>query len=150
MNAENLKKAYLAAAAAAGGIIGAIVLYTFFAEALRFMGHKPPLAGPAAYAVKYALYVAGLSALAAMKFAAAKFAEKKATPEETVKALTIEAIVKAAIGEVPAVSGLIMLILTGYRLDFYLLAVFSVGLEIYHFPRLAQWEERLRGDFGQL
>ena len=150
MTAEKMKKAYLAAAVAAGGITGAIVFYTVIAEAFRVMGHKPPLAPPAAYAVKYALYIIGLSALAVLKFSAGKFAEKKATPEETVKALTVQAMVKAGVCELPAVCGLIMFLLTGYRLDFYLLVIFSLGLEVYHFPRLALWEERLRGDFGQL
>lgn len=28
-------------------------------------------------------------------------------------------------------------------------AAIAAGLEIYHFPRLSQWEERLRGDFGR-
>jgi len=150
MNAEKLKKAYLAAAVAAGGITGAIVLYTFLAEALRVVGHKPPLAPPAAYAVKYALYITGLSALAALKLMTARLGAKMPTPEDTVKALTTLAIVKAALCEVPAIAGLVLFLLTGYRLDFYLLVVFSLGLEIYHFPRLSLWEERLRGDFGQI
>ena len=47
-------------------------------------------------------------------------------------------------------AGLILFILTGYKADFYLLLVFSAGLEVYHFPRLSNWEEKLRTDFGQL
>jgi len=150
MNAEALKKAYLAAALAAGGIITAIVFYAVLAEALRMTGHRPPLTPPAAYFLKYVFYLLGFSAIAALKFAAAKLDGKKATPEETVKALTMLAVVRAAICELPALSGLIMFVLTGYRLDFYLLVVFSIGLELYHFPRLSSWKERLRGDFGQL
>lgn len=150
MDREAIKKAYLAAALAAGGIIGAIVFYAVVAELLRNMGHKPPLTPPAAHAVKFALYLLGVSALVIVKLAAAKFSAKKATPAETVKSLTAGAIVTAGICELPAISGLILFLLTGYTADFYLLLVFSAGLEIYHFPRLAQWEERLRADFGQL
>lgn len=151
MNPERLKKAYLSAAIAATGIIFAIVLYTVLVEFLRGSGaHKPPLAPPAAYAAKYALYIAGLSALAALKLMSAKLGAKMPTPEDTLKALTTLAIVKAALCEVPAVAGLVLFLLAGFRADFYLLVVFSLALEIYHFPRLGQWEERIRGDFGQL
>jgi len=150
MTGEKVKKAYLAAAVAAAGIIGAIVLYTVVVEFLARTGNKPPLVPPAAYAAKYALYIAGLSALAALKLMTARLGAKMPTPEDTVKALTTLAIVKAGLCEVPALAGLVMFLLTGFRADFYLLVVFSLALEVYHFPRLGQWEERLRGDFGQL
>lgn len=150
MNAETIKRSYLSAAVAAAGIIGAIIFYAVVAEILSRLGHKPPLAAPAAYAVKYALYLLSVSALLAVKLASARLDVKKATPEETLKALTVLAIVKAALCELPAIAGLILFVLTGYKTDFYLLLTFAAGLEIYHFPRLARWEERLRTDFGQL
>lgn len=149
MNAEKLKKAYMAAAVSVGGITGAIVFYTVAAEFLRSQGHNPPLQPPAAVAVKYALYLLAVSTLAVLKHAERNLNSKKATPEETVQALTVLALVRACLCELPAVAGLALFLLTGYRLDFYLLVVFSVGLEIYNFPRLSRWEERLRGDFGQ-
>jgi hypothetical protein len=150
MNRELLGKAYLAAAVTAGGIMAAIVMYALVVEALRLMGHTPPLAAPAAYFAKYAFYVAGAAALLGLKLAGARLGGRKASPEETIKSLTTLAIIRAAVCEVPAVCGLILFILTGYRMDFYLLAAFSAGLELYHFPRLRLWEERLREDFGQL
>lgn len=150
MDKERLKKAYLSAAIAAAGIIAGIVFYTVVVEILNGMGHKPPLQAQAADAAKYALYCLGISALAVLKMAEIKLGGKKETPEATVKALTTLAIVRAALCELPAIAGLLIFLLTGKRLDFYLLVVFSVGLEIYNFPRLAQWEERIRGDFGQL
>ena len=150
MNSETIKKIYLAAALSSGAIIGMIVFYTVLAEILRRMGHNPPLHPPAAYAVKYVFYLLGVSTLVFIKLAERRLDSKKSTPQETVTALTILAVTRAAICEIPAIAGLIMFLLTGYRLDFYLLVVFSVGLEIYHFPRISQWEERLRGDFGEL
>jgi hypothetical protein len=150
MNKEAVKKVYLAAALSAGGIIGAIVFYTVIVEVLRSMGHRPPLQPPAAYAAKYVFYLLGASALAILKLAELKLGGIRSTPEETLKALTISAIARACICELPAIAGLVMFLLTGYRLDFYLLVVFSVGLEIYNFPRLSQWEERLRGGSGQI
>ena len=150
MNKEAVKKVYLASALSAGGIIGAIVFYAVIVEVLRSMGHRPPLQPPAAYAAKYVFYLLGVSALAILKLAEFKLGGIRSTPEETLKALTISAIARACICELPAIAGLVMFLLTGYRLDFYLLVVFSVGLEIYNFPRLSQWEERLRGGSGQI
>jgi hypothetical protein len=150
VNRELLKKSYLAAAISSAGIIGAIVFYAVIAELLRHIGHKPPLAPPASYAVKYGLYIIAVSSVFVINLVSARLSGAKPTPEETIKNMTAQAIIKAALCELPAVSGLILVMLTGLRTDFYLLLVFSVGLEIYHFPRLAQWEERLRTDFGQL
>lgn len=150
MNEGTLKRSYRGAALAAGGIVSAIVLYTVAVELLRAHGYAGALKPPASYAVKYALYIMGASALVALKFAGAVTARRRATPEETLKALTVDAIIKAALCETPAIAGLVMFLLTGYRADFYMLVVFALGLEIYHFPRIGAWRERIRGDFGQL
>ena len=101
---------------------------------------------------RIALYDPDERAVAALPLLklAGRFDVKKAGPEETVRNMVLLAIVRAALSEVPALCGLILFILTGASADFYLLLVFAAGLEIYHFPRLGAWEERLRGDFGQI
>ncbi len=149
MDKNLLKKSYTAAAVAAAGITAAIFLYAVAAELLRHNGFRPPLTPPAAYAVKYALYILGLSVLPLLKLIT-RLDVKKTGPVETVKNLVLLAIMRAALSEIPAVCGLSMFFLTGAYTDFYLLLAFAVGLEIYHFPRLNAWEERIRGDFGTL
>ncbi|MDD2804132.1 MAG: hypothetical protein PHV33_01135 [Elusimicrobiales bacterium] len=146
MDKAKLGKAYFTAAVVSAGIFGAVFLYAVVGEMLRHFGHKPPLQPPAAYAVKYALYLLSASSLLIVRLAAAKFSERKPTPEATLKALTTGAIVTAAACEVPGVSALVLLLLTGSYPDFYLLLAFSAALEVYHFPRLPLWEERLRGE----
>lgn len=150
MDRAALKKSYTTAVIAVAGIITAIFFYAVIGELLRHLGHKPPLLPPAAYAAKYFFYFLALSPLLLLKLAAAKFSEKKPSPEAALKAMTAGAIVTAAICEVPGVSALILLLLTGSYGDFYLLLAFSAALEAYNFPRLSRWEERLRSDFGQL
>ncbi|MCX5791360.1 MAG: hypothetical protein NTY45_03955 [Elusimicrobia bacterium] len=150
MDKATLTKRYLTAAAAAGGIIAAIVFYTLIVEFLKHRGYTPPLVPPAAYVLKFALYLTGASALAALKLAGRAEAVKKPTPGETILLLTRLALLRAAVCELPAVSGLILFILTGYYWDFYLLAAFALVLELANFPRPGAWEERLRSDFGQL
>jgi uncharacterized membrane protein len=146
MDKATVKKAYLTAALVSGGIFSAVFFYAVAGELLRYLGHKPPLQPPASYAVKYFFYFLSVSSLLIVKLAAAKFAEKKPTAEATLKALTTGAIVTAAACEVPGVAGLVLLLLTGFYPDFYLLLAFSAALEAYHFPRLPRWEERLRGE----
>lgn len=149
MKPEEIRQAYTVSAVVAAAIVGAIVFYTVIVEVLLRMGHSPFIAPPAAYAVKYAVYFISVSTLFTLKFIESRFGGKMNSPEETLSALRGLAIVKAAVCELPAVGGLILFLLTGYRADFYLLAVFALALEIWHFPRLPRWEERLRGEFGQ-
>jgi protein-S-isoprenylcysteine O-methyltransferase Ste14 len=149
MDKSLLKRSYTAAALAAAGITAAVIIYAVIAEALRRGGFRPVLLPPAAYAVKYALYVLGAAALPLLRLAG-RLDVKKAGPEETVRNLVLLAIMRAALAEVPALCGLMLVILTGGYSDFYLLLAFAAGLEIYYFPRLSAWEERLRGDFGEL
>lgn len=149
MSAGRLKTAWLAAAAASGGITAAIVLYTVLVEVLASRGYRGPLAQLGAGPFKYAFYALGAMALPAIKLAGRKLAAKLPTAEDTIRALTAAAIIRAAAAELPAIAGLLLFLLAGLRADFYMLAVFAIGLELYHFPRLGAWEEKLRGDFGQ-
>ena len=126
MDAEKLKRAWQTAAGVAASIVGAIFFYTVVVEIMTKAGHKPTMQAQAADSARYALYFVGLSAIAVLRMAELKLGGKKATPEETVRALTVLAIVRAALYEVPAVAGLVVFLLTGSRMDFYTLAVFSL------------------------
>jgi len=149
MDKDLLKKSYTAAALAAAGITAAIVLYPAAAEILRRAGFSPPLTAPAAYAVKYLLYIVAVSVLPLLRLVG-RLDVRKATPEAALRSLTLLAILRAALCECPAVCGLVLFLLTGFYADFALLLVFAAGLEIYNFPRLGAWEERLRGEFGPI
>ena len=81
MTRELIKRSYLAAALSAAGIIGAIVLYAVVGEILARAGHKPPLLPPAAYAVKYAVYILSIASVFAVRFAASRLDARRATPE---------------------------------------------------------------------
>lgn len=150
MDKSLLKRSYTAAALAAAGITTALVIYSVVVEALRHNGFKPALVPPAAYVLKYALYILGLAVVPLLRLLGRLLDVKKDGPEETVRNLVLLAIMRAALSEVPALCGLILFILTGAYADFYLLLVFALGLEIYYYPRFGAWEEKIRGDFGQL
>lgn len=150
MDKDLLKRSYTAAALAAAGITAAIFIYAVLVEVLRRGGFRPLVAPPAAYALKYALYMLGLAAIPLLRLAGRALDVKKEGPAGTVRNLVLLAIMRAALSEVPAICGLILFILTGAYADFYLLLAFAAGLEIYYFPRLGAWEERIRGEFGQI
>ncbi len=147
MTGDELRRAWLPAAVAAGGITSAIPLYAALAEFLRARGYAAPLPGGP---LKYAFYVLAACAFPVLKLAGARLGARSATPQETLRALAALSIVRAAAAELPAIAGLLLFLLTGLRADFYLLAALALGLEVYYFPRPSAWEERLRGDFGQL
>jgi hypothetical protein len=52
--------------------------------------------------------------------------------------------VATALAEAAAVIGLVLFLLAGRRLDFYLLAGWSLLLQLFHFPRYERWEEAAR------
>ena len=43
---------------------------------------------------------------------------------------------------------MILFFLTGGYWDFYLLAIFSAGMELFFFPKYKDWEEKLRNGYG--
>lgn len=150
MDRQELRKRYLTAALAAAGIVGGIVFYTLLVEYLTSRGYRAPLQPPAAYIIKYALYIVAAGAYLAVKLVTRALDSRKPDAESTVRLLTTQAVVRAAVSEVPAVCGLLLFLLTGVRADFYMLVLVAIALELYYFPRLPQWEERLRADFGRL
>ena len=146
MKREDLKKAWLTAAVISGAIISAIFVYALVVEAVsRALSFKPPLAGPAAAAVRYAFYIAGAGAVFALKFIRPAMESRGGTAPEMTKALIKQAAVSAAVGEAPAFLGLMLFFLAGGYWDFYLLAAFSTVMEIAYFPKYQVWEEKLRG-----
>lgn len=145
-----VKRTYAAAAAIAAGVTAAVAVYAAVVELLYARAYRPPLPPQTAYALKYALYGVAASSLLVIRLAAKRLGARQPTPERTLGGLAALSVLKAAASELPAVAGLLLFLLGGFRADFYLLAVFSVGLELYNFPRLSAWQERLRSDFGQL
>jgi hypothetical protein len=53
-------------------------------------------------------------------------------------------VVAYAIGEIPAVLGLVLFMFTGNRQDFYALAAFSVLAMVLYYPKLNHWEAWLQ------
>ena len=84
-------------------------------------------------------------ALAAAQFFIIK-ALQKILPAHSVEQLSLAAIITFALCESVAVLGLVLFLLAGQALDFYIFMVISLGLFYLFFPKYEQWEERVRAN----
>ncbi|MDA8244470.1 MAG: hypothetical protein M0025_10180 [Elusimicrobia bacterium] len=150
MNGDEIKKAYAPAAIAAASMTAAPLVYGVAAEVLRRTGYEPPLAGGQASAAACALYAAAVLPLLSLKVLGAKLGARRATAAETARSLTAAAVLKGAVCEVPAVAGLLLFVLTGRHREFFALMLLSIALQVFNFPKLAEWEEKLGPDPGRL
>jgi len=145
ITADDIKKAHTPAAIVAGALILACAGYGAAALLLKRLNIEAPVKPPAAYALKYAFYLASAAAFAASRFFAAPGGG--ASPRDALRNMTKRSIVRSALAEIPALSGLTLFALTGFYADFLLMLAFSLALEAAYFPRLQAWRDRLNGEF---
>ena len=88
--------------------------------------------------IKYAFL-----ALAAAQFGIIK-AVQKILPARSVENLSMKAILTFALCESVAVLGLVLFLLAGNSMDFYIFMVISLGFFTLFFPKYDQWEQRVR------
>jgi hypothetical protein len=67
-----------------------------------------------------------------------------ADPDARIARVRSASITAMALAEVPAVCGLVLVVLGGVRTDFYMLLVISCYMMVRHFPRRGPWDEYLR------
>jgi F0F1-type ATP synthase membrane subunit c/vacuolar-type H+-ATPase subunit K len=82
-------------------------------------------------------------ALAAAQFGIIK-AVQKFLPAPSVEKLSLTAIITFALCESVAILGLVLFLLAGNSMDFYIFMVISLGFFYLFFPKYEQWEERVR------
>ncbi len=150
MNGDEIKKAYAPAAIAAASMTAAPLVYGVVVKVLMRTGYEPPLSGETAAAAAYALYAAAVLPLLSLKVLAAKLGAGRATAAETARSLIAAAVLKGAVCEVPAVAGLLLFVLTGRHREFFTLMLLSIVIQIFNFPRLSEWEEKLGPSAGRM
>lgn len=149
MKRQELRKIWRAAAVISAALTSTVLVYGAAVEAVsRLTRFVPPLAGAGAAAAVYAIYVLGAAAVFSLKFIRPFFAAPRPAPRETARALLVFSAMAAALCELPALLGAVLFFLTGRLPDFYMLAVFSIAMELAHFPKYHNWEERMRAEHG--
>jgi len=137
-----LKARYLAVNFIGLAMIASVFVYAGVVEVIKW--RLAPFAGFAKLApqtitfIKYAFL-----ALAAAQFGVIK-ALQKFLPARSVANLSTLAIITFALCESVGVLGLVLFLLDGNSMDFYIFMVISLGFFYLFFPKYEQWEERVR------
>ena len=137
-----LKARYLAINFIGLAMIAAVFVYAGVVELIKWQ--MAPFAGFATFdpgTVALLKYV--FLALAAAQFVIIK-AVQKILPAPSVEKLSLTAIITFALCESVGVLGLVLFLLAGNSMDFYIFMVISLGFFYLFFPKYEQWEERLR------
>jgi hypothetical protein len=134
-----LKSRYLAVNFIGLAMIAAVLVYSGVVEVIKWQW--APFAGftklppQTASLLKYIFL-----ALAAAQFVIIKVVQK-ILPARSLDNLPQAAIITFALCETLAIFGLVLFLLTGSGLDFYIFMVISLGYFYLFFPKYEQWEE---------
>jgi hypothetical protein len=134
-----LKSRYLAVNFIGLAMIAAIFVYTGVVEVIKwqwapFAGFAK-LPGQTASLLKYIFLV-----VAAAQFVIIKVVQK-IVPAQSLDNLPQAAIITFALCETVAIFGLVLFLLTGNALDFYVFMVISLGYFYLFFPKYEDWEQ---------
>jgi hypothetical protein len=137
-----LKARYLVVNFIGLAMIAAVFVYAGVVEVIKWK--LAPFAGFA----KLEPHTADLLKYIFLALAAAQFGVIKAIqrilPTRSVENLSTVAIITFALCESVAVLGLVLFLLSGNSMDFYIFMVISLGFFYLFFPKYEQWEERVR------
>ena len=139
-----LKARYLAVNFIGLAMIAAVFVYAGVVELIKWQ--LAPFAGFAKLDPRTAgLLKYGFLALAAAQYGIIKVVQK-ILPTRSVENLSVTAIITFALCEAVAVLGLVLFLLAGNSLDFYIFMVISLGFFTLFFPKYDQWEQRMRSE----
>lgn len=93
--------------------------------------------------LRYFFFGAAAGAVVLIRFAGRSLLKTRPGEDlrELISRLGRTAVITSALGELPAIIGFILFLLTGYSRDFYILLFVSLFLEFMYFPRLKVWQE---------
>jgi hypothetical protein len=139
-----LKARYLAVNFIGLAMIAAVFVYAGVVELIKWK--LAPFAGFAKLEPQTAAHLKYVFlALAAVQFGVIK-AVQKILPARSVDNLSTTAVITFALCEAVAILGLVLFLLAGQGLDFYIFMVISLGLFTLFFPKYDQWEQRIRAE----
>jgi hypothetical protein len=137
-----LKARYLAVNFIGLAMIAAVFVYAGVVELIKWQW--APFAGFAKLDPRTAGFVKYVFlALAAAQFGIIKAVEK-IMPMRSADNLSQAAVITLALCEAVAILGLVLFLLAGNAVDFYIFMAISLGFFYLFFPKYEQWEARLR------
>jgi len=150
---SDLKRVFRTTLIINGALVASLFLYALMVGLIQAQLRPFPgfASGSKPENWRYLFYGAGVGAVVLVRFIGR--AMFKASPEENVPHLIARlgraTVMTAALGELPAVLGFALFLLTGFSRDFYILMFVSLFLEFMYFPRLKVWQDTVRERFPQ-
>jgi hypothetical protein len=146
---EDIRRAHRAVLAVAVAILSSLLVFLALGEVIRarFKPFSGFLGGGDPQTLRYIVY--GLAVVIVILIRFLRQALLRRTPEDSrmtlIHRLSRASLVTLVLGEVPALLGLMLFLLRGLNRDFYALLFVSLILIFMYFPRLATWNEWLKG-----
>ncbi len=150
---SDLKRGFRTTLIINGALVASLFIYAVMVELIKAQLRPFPgfASGSRPDSWRYFFYAAAIGAVVLVRFIGR--AMFKASPEESVPHLIARlvraTVMTAALGELPAVLGFVLFLLTGFSRDFYILMFVSLFLEFMYFPRLKVWQDTVRERFPQ-
>jgi len=150
---SDLKRVFRTTVIINGALVACLFLYALIVELVR--SQLRPFTGLVSglyfQTLRYPFFGAAVGAVVFVRLVSRTL--HKVTPSEDIHhmipRLSRTAVISSALGELPAVLGFILFLLTGFSRDFYCLLFVSLFLEFMYFPRLQVWQELARERFPQ-
>ena len=146
---ENIRRTYRAVLAVAIAILSTLIVFLVLGEVIRarFRPFTGFLAGGDPQTLRYIVYAAAVVVVILIRILRQALLRRTAGDSLVilVHRLSRASLVTLALGEVPALLGLMLFLMRGLNRDFYALLFVSLVLIFMYFPRLATWNEWLKG-----
>jgi tellurite resistance protein TehA-like permease len=146
---SDLRKQFRTTLIITGSLLASIFFYAVLVGLIKtqmrpFQGVLVP--GLSRQTLRYLFYGAAAAAVVLVRFvgrAMLRVAPGEGAPH-LIARLGRAATMTAALGEIPALLGFALFLLTGLSRDFYVLAFVSLFVEFMYFPRLRVWQDIVR------
>lgn len=149
MEAEvDVKKEYRLTAMICGAIASSLLIYVLVIEFLRFnqVSITASVNTQMLEYIRLFLVVISFSLYLVINYLSGLILKRtpQDNPQTLVTKLRVANIISLALGEMPALYGLVLFFLSGLPRDFYVLLILSAALIYIFFPRFSAWENWLR------
>jgi F0F1-type ATP synthase membrane subunit c/vacuolar-type H+-ATPase subunit K len=150
---SDLKRVFRTTVIINAALVASLFLYALMAELVK--SQLKPFAGLVSglrlQTLRYLFFGAAVGAVVLVRLAGRTL--HKVTPGEDlhllIPRLSRTTVITSALGELPALLGFVLFLLTGFTRDFYVLLFVSLFLEFMYFPRLSVWQDLARERFPQ-
>jgi len=151
---SDLKRVFRTTVIVNGALVASLIIYALMVELIRFQ-LKPFIgmlvSGPSHQTLRYLVFGAAVGMVVLVRLTGRTLL--KVRPGEDlhhlISRLSRAAVFTSSLGELPAILGFVLFLLTGFFRDFYALLFVSLVLEFMYFPRLKVWQDLARERFPQ-